>query len=546
MVSADGSGVTPGDSSKPRQGVAEKVKTKPSTIPAVQGDRGKLAPEAKLVKKPNSTNGENGHRADQSVAKKAESPSPEKRPAQPVAKPKKRKEKSKKINRLVMEFQPDAVEMEHRKVAGGLRWTLYTAILLIISTITWSWWAQVDRVVSSGGKLIAVEMFVVKAPQSSPIGDIEVEFGDTVKAGQVLVTLDPTIPDSEVAKLKTRKNALFAQLSRLQAEQTSQDFNISGHESDPVWLTEKLVFNDRKRELEAIGRNFEAEFRKLDAQQAKNEADLQSHRDLIAHREETLRQSRRLANNKVGTRDQVRNDEAELKYAKSQLITAQNTIKETAAEYEVLQTQQESNMAERQSTTSLQLAQIRQQYTELLEDIVKAERASELSYIHAPEDYDEYKVIEIADRTSVVQPGEPIMRLVPANSPLEIEVKVQTKDIALIRESTNDESHDVQIKVSAFPYVKHGKLKGVIKTINEDVTEEGQPGAQQAFYYVRIQLKDEDNPPHFKDKLRPGMGVTADIKVGKRRVIDYFIYPLRQGLDSSIREPEQDYNDQDQ
>jgi HlyD family secretion protein len=38
-------------------------------------------------------------------------------------------------------------------------------------------------------------------------------------------------------------------------------------------------------------------------------------------------------------------------------------------------------------------------------------------------------------------------------------------------------------------------------------------------------------------QMIPGMELTAEMKVGDRRVISYFLYPLIRGLDESIREP---------
>ena len=38
-------------------------------------------------------------------------------------------------------------------------------------------------------------------------------------------------------------------------------------------------------------------------------------------------------------------------------------------------------------------------------------------------------------------------------------------------------------------------------------------------------------------RLIPGMTVTAEVKVGTRSVISYFIYPIRRGFSESIREP---------
>ena len=41
----------------------------------------------------------------------------------------------------------------------------------------------------------------------------------------------------------------------------------------------------------------------------------------------------------------------------------------------------------------------------------------------------------------------------------------------------------------------------------------------------------------FRALRGPGMTVTAEMKVGHRSVISYFLYPLLRGLDESIREP---------
>ena len=38
-------------------------------------------------------------------------------------------------------------------------------------------------------------------------------------------------------------------------------------------------------------------------------------------------------------------------------------------------------------------------------------------------------------------------------------------------------------------------------------------------------------------RLIPGMAVTAEVKVGSRSVISYFIYPIQRGFRESIREP---------
>lgn len=546
MVSTDGPSVTP-DEPDPRA----KTETEGRDVPVAKKIENKIPSEP--------TAGEDAapeQSADTFEREPAAEPDSPKTPDATTAdeagvlqssqKPKKQKlsRKQRKINRLVMEFQPDAVEMEHRKVAGGLRWTLYVVILLLIGAVAWAWWARVDRVVSAEGRLISTKTFIVNAPQTGPIRSIEVNFGDTVKAGQKLATLDPTFSEADVAKLETRSNSMLAKLRRLEAEQAKREFVIeSGKEIDPVWITEQIVFRDRQRKTNAINEEYDAEYRKLLAQKEKNEADVKAQEDLIKHREVRLRQAIELYEKRAGTKNDVDDAEAELNFNRSQLVTAQSTVRETEAQFKVIEKQRESLLAERQEAVSLELAQARQQHNEVIEDLTKARFANEMVIINAPEDFPEYKVIEIADRSSVVSPGQSIMKLIPTNAPLEVEVKVDAKDIALIRDSTDGKAKEVRIKLSAFPYMKHGALRGYVKTINEDITEEGQPGMTRSFYTVRIQLDESNDAPQLRDvpirenHYKPGMSVTAEIKVGRRRVIDYFIYPIFRSLDTSIREP---------
>ncbi len=441
-----------------------------------------------------------------------------------------------------MEFQPDAVEMEHRKVAGGLRWTLYVVILLLVSTITWATWARVDRLVVAEGKLIAPDPLVIQPPSTSPIRSFNVKFGQTVRSGDVLVTLDPTIPEAEVSKLETQINGLSARIARLTAEQSSDEFSVSGHESDPVWLTEQLVFLDRQNEMESKSEQYAAERRKLEATRNKHVDDVRVLTSRLEKMIKKLTTTRDLFDRQVGTETELMNDEIQAEAVENQLVNARNSILETDADLESLKKREAAELSSRQAQVSSDLAETRQTYASIVEELNKARRASELVTIPVPEHplYDEFVVVEVADRNvgSVVQPGDPLVRLIPADSMLEVECKVQSQDIGRIRELENGEPRSVRIKLSAFPYMKHGTLEGRIRAISEDVFEEGQPPMTRAYYRVRVEITDyELNDVPSNHRLIPGMAVTAEIKVGTRRVIDYFLYPLIRSLDSSIREP---------
>ena len=153
---------------------------------------------------------------------------------------------------------------------------------------------------------------------------------------------------------------------------------------------------------------------------------------------------------------------------------------------------------------------------------------------------------------SVSDPGAPIFRLVPLDGQYEVEVEIPAKDIQLVQEGTLEQFNkselpkgsQVRIKISAFPFQRHGTLDGVIRRISEGSFEKSEQAAAinpeaATMYRARVQIVDpnalKDVSEHFR--LMPGMTAAAEIKVGKRTVIQYFLYPLLRYMDEWGREP---------
>ena len=133
--------------------------------------------------------------------------------------------------------------------------------------------------------------------------------------------------------------------------------------------------------------------------------------------------------------------------------------------------------------------------------------------------------------------------VVPRDVPLQAEVNVEGKDIG-----HGAVGQQVRLKIDAFPFQKYGTASGVVRVISQDsfapeakgeaAKGEGPHRSSPLYYRVLVDLTDarpRSMPEHFE--MVPGMAVTAEMKVGTRSVISYFLYPLLRGLDESIREP---------
>jgi hemolysin D len=225
--------------------------------------------------------------------------------------------------------------------------------------------------------------------------------------------------------------------------------------------------------------------------------------------------------------------------ATSQVLTLRGQFNDLKNRESELLHEQSAIMADSQAFTgewqrklSEELIQTRRERDDVAERLAKAERRSSLVSLIAPVDA---VVLEMAKLSvgSIVKDAEPLVKLVPLNVPLELEVEIAARDIGLIEPGA-----PVRIKLDAFPFQRHGTLDGDVRTISADAFQRPADQTGGAYYRTRVRLLNT----HLRDVpenriLGPGMVVQAEIKVGTRSVLSYLLYPVIRMLDESIREP---------
>jgi len=445
-------------------------------------------------------------------------------------------------NALLTEFQPDAVEIEHRSVPGGARWTLYTVVALLIAAVAWSSWAEVDRIVTAQGKLITTQPdVIIQTAVTTPIRTMKARFGDQVNAGEVLATLDPTFSNADLKQLRSKSSDLRCKIARMTSEKDGVDFSIAGHEDDPDWLLQRQVFVERKNEYAAKINEFAADSAKLTIQRQNNLVEIDqkkaAYEDYLKY-EKTIE---RLAKRGSKSTEDMLSRRLQTNQAKTDYINLKSRSRELVQEVDTLKARREFYAAQSRAKVVSDLALAVQELNQTTEELSKAVRSNELVELKVPDDlpFKRFVVFEVADRSvgSVLRPGEPLFRLVPIDVPLEVEVEIAGRDIPDLPEGSR-----VSVKLASFPFQKHGTLDGVVRTISEGSFEKNAANGASTgvtMYKARIQLEDsamlDDVPDNFR--LMPGMTTTAEIKVGRRRVIEYFLYPLLRYQSESIREP---------
>lgn len=441
----------------------------------------------------------------------------------------------KQVGQIINQFQSDTTELDTAPEPLTARFTLMALALFIVVAITWASFATIDRVVTATGRLVSIAPNIVVQPlESAVIRSIDVRVGDTVKAGQTLATLDQTFTQADVGQLEARLASLDAAIARMEAEQAHVPYVPQSSRFEYGEL-QKAIWEERRSQ-------FIAQMRLFDERLAHSQATIKSReqeqrhlterlvvvRDVEGMRNELEKTQTGSRLNSLVAKDTRIEVERNLARTASSIVEARHEMEAIEAEREVYRRQWDSRLIE-------DLVARRGERDGIAEQLIKARRRQDMVRLESPADA---MVLEVAQRSvgSIIKDAEPFFRLVPLNAPLEIEASIEARQLAFI--AVGD---PVQVKFEALNFQQHGMAEGVVKTISADAFTDNRttPEAPSgSFYKVRVTLTKTDlrNVPE-SFQLVPGMPLAAEIKVGHRSVIAYFLRPIVRGMNESLREP---------
>lgn len=450
---------------------------------------------------------------------------------------------------FALEYLPDGAAIEHAPLPWLARSTLYVLAGLLVALVLWAGFAQVDRIVTAGGRLVTTAPLVVAQPlETAVVRGVDVQVGDFVRAGDRLATLDPTFAAADLADLSARLASVEAQIGRLRAELDGSAFIPSpgNPANNPDFAVQAAILERRRAEYLSRLASLDEKAGQLDsaiAASRRAQAGL-AERLAVAGEVEDIR--RQLQERQTGSRLTWLEARVERLRMRDELVALQDREQASTHELRGIQADRSAFVDEWRRKTAEELVEQTRQRATLVEQIAKAERRRSLVTLTAPVDA---VVLEVAKRSvgSVVREAEPLVTLVPADVPLEVEAEIPSRDIGLVRVGDF-----VRVKLDAFPFQRHGTLPGEIRTISADAfTHDPAQGAGAqaanpdgprptagAVFRTRIRLADtrlEAVPDG--TRLSPGMVASAEIRVGTRSVLSYFLYPVIRVLDESIREP---------
>ena len=452
-------------------------------------------------------------------------------------------------------FLPAALEIVETPPSPIGRAIGSAIIVLFCTALIWAWWGTIDIVASATGKILpGGRVKVIQPFETGVVRAIRVQDGQAVRAGDVLIELDPTANEAERDHLRNDLLAERLNIARLRAALGGGD-DPAADFVPPAGADPELIATQRQLLLNQVTEH-RAKIAALVRQQAQKEAEHATTAATI-HKLETIIpviQSRvdirkTLVEKELGSKLSYF-EVLQLLVEQQEEFGVQNShLNETEAAVAAIRETRGQAMAEYRHTISDDLAKAEQKANGLAQDLIKAEQKTRFQLLSAPVDG---VVQQLAVHTvgGVVTPAQPLLVVVPSDSRLEIEAMVSNSDIGFVHAG-----QQVEIKVDTFNFTCYGLLHGAVLSVSQDAVirdrqqdrsgdrapgsanETSEPKGQELNYSARISL--DRTQMQIDDRminLSPGMAVTVEIKTGSRNILSYLLSPLRRYQQETLRE----------
>ncbi len=129
----------------------------------------------------------------------------------------------------------------------------------------------------------------------------------------------------------------------------------------------------------------------------------------------------------------------------------------------------------------------------------------------------------------VVNPGEPVMLIVPEGDKLVIEAKIAPHDIDQVLQSQT-----ATIRFAAFNQRTTPEINGLIRSVAADLTQDARSG--ESFFTVRIEIPEAELARLENSRLVPGMPAEVHIRTQDRTALSYLLKPLQDQIAKAFRE----------
>jgi adhesin transport system membrane fusion protein len=424
------------------------------------------------------------------------------------------------------QFAGDAHDAIEEQTPAGGRLLIYAALAFVSVFIAWACLTHIDEIARGEGKVVpSGSVQVLHSLDGGVVDELMVHEGDTVVRGQPVVRIEAIRADSQRAETVSRQHALDARRSRLQAEaegRTVVRFEAALQRRAPDAVErETQSFQARQQEYVAQQRVVDGQIAQRAAEIDEYASRRRSAADTLVLLQKEYDASRPLARTgAVSEIDMVRLERelvrtrGEVGSSEAAMVRLEAARTEAADRRRELEQTFRSKARQELSETAGELERLRESVRGLDDRVEKTVLRAPVNGI--------VKVVHSRSTGGVVQPGGPVLEIVPSDEALFIEARIQPKDIAHLRAGQS-----ATVRISAYDYAVFGGLPATLDSVSPDTVADDKGNA---FYLIRVRTKKGDGThAAVGGSDRPiiaGMTASVDILTGQRTVATYLLKPL--------------------
>lgn len=375
------------------------------------------------------------------------------------------------------------------------------------------------------------------------IREIHVRDGSAVQEGDPLVTLEDTMARAEHESLMSGYLALLATEARLVAERLTRDtigfpqelLTRSGnypealrsmHSQEELFVSRREARRGRKRVLAQRIVQLKLENRISEEVTAAHNERLRLLEAEIADVEKLLERGFTPKPRLIA----LQRERAEVMAERAENLTriASNERVARETELEIASRRLEDNEA-----INVELSEVRTQLARVRSELPSARDTLARTVVRAPT-AGTVVAARFTTLGGVIQPGEPLLDIVPSEERLLIDARVQPHDIESVAVGL-----EARVVLSAYGQRNLPQIHGVVRSVSADRLVDERTGAP--YFLVRVEVP-PDELKRITDltsvdvALVAGMPAEMMIVTGKRTVVDYLLKPFTDSLRRSFKE----------
>jgi hemolysin D len=451
-------------------------------------------------------------------------------------------------------FLPAALEIVETPPSPIGRAISVTLIALFSLALIWAAVGRVDIVASASGKIVpSGQVKLIQPFEAGVVRAIHVHDGQSVKAGEVLIELDPTMTTAEQEHIRSDLIAAQLDVARLRAVLSDGDDPETAFQP-PAGASSDLIAMQRQFLAKQI-EEYRAKLNALDRQRVQKEAEsaavaaaiskLEASQPFIQQRVDILKT---LSDKGLGSKLTYLEAAQNLTENQRELGVQKNRLDEANAALAAIIETRAQEAAEFRRKLFAELAEAGRKAAGLSGDLVRAEERTKLQVLTAPVD-GVVQQLSVHTVGGVVTPAQQLAVVVPSGAMLEVEAMIPNRDIGFVHAD-----QDAQIKVDTFNFTRYGLLHGKVLNVSQDAIvrdgpqdkqseqvlkaeSAGESQGQRLGYAARVSLdRAQIQVDDTLANLSPGMAVTVEIKTGSRSILSYLLSPLVKYGHDALRE----------